>query len=123
MTCLYFCGIIEQGEGIGEFMYTKDTLCLSCSKSLLGCSWSKDFIPVGGWKAKPTKNRSGYDSFFVQECPLYEYDGLCLRCKNFDSNCENPMNWYKKCKNFRGSQGFGDCSGFVNKYKNQYLED
>lgn len=100
-------------------MYKKDTLCLSCRKSLLECSWSKDFVPVEGWEAVAVKNKSGYDTFFIKNCPLYEYDGLCLRCIRYDENFDTPEVWYKICPYFRGSQGYGDCSGYKNKYKNK----
>ena len=62
-------------------------LCWDCQKACGGCSWSRDFTPVPGWKAKPTKiisyttNGSGrratkkkfyIDSFAVYECPEFE---------------------------------------------------
>ena len=60
-------------------MHTKkhDTLCWQCEKAGGKCSWSKDFTPVEGWKAVPTKvkaaERKGYiDSFDVYECPEFE---------------------------------------------------
>lgn len=54
------------------------TLCWECDKACGRCSWSKDFTPVEGWKAIPTKirkrdNNYGYmDSFIVLECPEFE---------------------------------------------------
>lgn len=64
----------------------KDSLCWKCKNALKGCSWSKDFIPVPGWKARPTviyypksvnnKIVRGIDkSYHVESCPQYEYDG------------------------------------------------
>lgn len=61
-------------------MYTKkhDTLCWQCEKAGGNCSWSKNFTPVEGWKAIPTKiklleREKGYiDSFDVYECPEFE---------------------------------------------------
>lgn len=56
----------------------KRTLCLICQKAGGNCSWSKDFTPVEGWNAKPTKIRcreqkTGYiDSYHVIECPEFE---------------------------------------------------
>lgn len=44
-----------------------DTLCWSCKNYYNGCSWSKSFEPVEGWKAKKTK--MGY---LVLECPKFE---------------------------------------------------
>ena len=44
-----------------------DTLCWGCEKACGGCSWSKKFVPVEGWKAIPTEK-----SFDVYECPEFE---------------------------------------------------
>ena len=59
-----------------------NTLCWNCEKACKKCSWSKNFIPVPGWKAIPTKISCGYkykkkdphivDSFDVYECPEFE---------------------------------------------------
>lgn len=56
----------------------KQTLCWTCQNAVLGCSWSKHFEPVKGWKAKPTKiklattKKSPYtDSYIVIKCPEY----------------------------------------------------
>lgn len=61
-----------------------DTLCWGCEKACGRCSWSKNFVPVPGWKAIPTKifqytrgqggNHYRYhtDSFDVYECPEFE---------------------------------------------------
>ena len=60
----------------------KDTLCWECEKAGGKCSWSKNFTPVEGWNAIPTKISCGYkkngtephfiDSFQVLECPEFE---------------------------------------------------
>ena len=54
-------------------------LCCYCKKFGGGCSWSRKFEPVEGWKAVPTiikaRNRNGkYDihSYKITECPQYE---------------------------------------------------
>lgn len=59
-------------------------LCWDCNKACGGCSWSRDFTPVHGWKAEPTKiisytssgvgkkRRFYVDSFAVYECPEFE---------------------------------------------------
>lgn len=54
-------------------------LCWDCEKACGRCSWSKNFTPVPGWKAIPTKiqadNHSKYthvDSFDIYECPEFE---------------------------------------------------
>ncbi len=56
----------------------QDTLCWHCAKAIKKCPWSKNFKPVKGWDAIPTKIRIGYnedvDSFFVRDCPLFEAD-------------------------------------------------
>lgn len=56
-----------------------DTLCWLCEKAGGKCSWSKDFTPVEGWEAKPTKVKADsasqhqyIDSFIVYECPEFE---------------------------------------------------
>lgn len=59
-------------------------LCWDCEKACGRCSWSRDFIPVPGWKATPTKlnverNRI-VDSYEVHECPEFEI----LNIKNED---------------------------------------
>ena len=59
-----------------------DTLCWNCSRSINGCCWARDFKPVPGWKAKPTKIKGFYeagkittvDSFHVIECPEFKDD-------------------------------------------------
>lgn len=56
----------------------KQTLCWICAKAGGNCSWSKNFTPVEGWNAKPTKIRcreqeTGYlDSYNVKECPEFK---------------------------------------------------
>lgn len=57
-----------------------ETLCWTCKKATGGCSWSKSFTPIEGWKAIPTKvkindrSRRGdeTDSFDIYECPEFE---------------------------------------------------
>ena len=64
------------------------TLCWECENACGKCSWSRDFTPVEGWSAKPTKilsnttmlNEEGkivcvptfVDSFDVYDCPQFE---------------------------------------------------
>lgn len=60
------------------------TLCWTCEKACGRCSWSKDFLPVDGWSAIPTKilvlntksngvrERIFTDSFDVYYCPEFE---------------------------------------------------
>lgn len=51
--------------------------CWTCTKACGGCSWSRNFIPVPGWKAEPThipSNGDFADSYRIIECPEYEPD-------------------------------------------------
>lgn len=54
------------------------TLCWDCAKAMLGCSWSREFIPVEGWTAEPTVLHSGNagqtDSYVVHKCPEFVRD-------------------------------------------------
>lgn len=84
---------VERGLKAGECLSTKRTghsgnfksdytLCWSCAKACGGCSWSKDFKPIDGWDAIPTKIRipdddggARYvDSFKITACPQYIAD-------------------------------------------------
>lgn len=51
------------------------TKCWTCANALGGCSWSRRFKPVRGWKATPTLINTQYvggtPSFEVHECPEY----------------------------------------------------
>jgi hypothetical protein len=69
---------------VKEYVTKDSQLCWDCNKACGGCSWSRDFIPVPGWKAVPTKilqcsqNGSGKarryccDSYEIYECPEFE---------------------------------------------------
>lgn len=60
---------------------TNETLCWSCKNACGDCSWSKNFTPVEGWKAKKTKlriTRSPFEakedySYIIKSCPEYVY--------------------------------------------------
>lgn len=62
--------------------YKTFTLCWSCAKACGGCSWSREFKPIDGWDAIPTKIRipdddggARYcDSFKITACPQYVAD-------------------------------------------------
>lgn len=59
------------------------SLCQICARKIGTCSWERDFTPVPGWTAEPTRLRMStqdkdgnhipreIDSFRVLECPLY----------------------------------------------------
>ncbi len=79
-----FCGIAcrlkANKKPIKNTKKSKETLCWSCKNAVCGCSWSKDFTPVKGWKAIPTKVRGNVeinewiDSFLIVDCPKYKED-------------------------------------------------
>ena len=52
--------------------------CWNCAKCFGGCSWSRDFIPVDGWKATPTikrnTNHPDVESYQIEYCPEFEPD-------------------------------------------------
>ncbi len=55
----------------------KETLCWECKNACGKCSWSKNFVPVKGWEALPTKIKGSFesetviDSFLVINCPEF----------------------------------------------------
>lgn len=65
--------------------YAALTLCWSCRNAVpspdgeYGCSWSRKFEPVEGWKATPTvmqpsMRNQEYASYYVIDCPEYWRD-------------------------------------------------
>ena len=46
--------------------------CWTCAKAYGGCSWSRAFVPVEGWEAKPSKTHE--DGYRIKMCPEYECD-------------------------------------------------
>lgn len=54
-------------------MANKSSICWDCAKACRKCPWSKDFKPVPGWDATPTKvyvvEGKYDDSFIVNSCP------------------------------------------------------
>lgn len=59
-------------------MNLSSTLCWWCVNSVPslkhGCSWSREFVPVDGWRAdkeKRTYNIHEVDSYTVHWCPEY----------------------------------------------------
>ena len=55
----------------------KDSLCWDCKNSTCsGCSWSKEFKPVTGWKViKENKDSQTYgETYKVLSCPKFEPD-------------------------------------------------
>lgn len=58
------------------------SICGECQQKIGACSWSREFKPVPGWTATPTKvlmqscisgrtKKSYADSYDVTDCPLY----------------------------------------------------
>lgn len=57
-----------------ETYYRKETKCWTCQNCYGGCSWSREFEPVKGWKAIETNipaNGEMAASYKVIECPEY----------------------------------------------------
>lgn len=85
------------------------TLCYYCAKATTGgCSWSKKFIPVEGWKAKPTILDGGRThSFEVFRCPEFVEHELC----------KTDARWQKElidCLSFKEDQ-YGSQNGYSRK--------
>lgn len=57
---------------------TESSICWRCQNACRKCPWSKNFEPIAGWKAIPTKiyshDKIYIDSFFVKKCPLFVED-------------------------------------------------
>ena len=53
-------------------MNKANTLCWDCENCIGGCSWSKDFEPVVGWKAEAVTNSDNSDTYFVHDCPQFK---------------------------------------------------
>lgn len=55
----------------------KETLCWKCSvPGTGGCSWDREFVPVRGWIATPTRiwlnyKQTSMRSYCVKSCPLF----------------------------------------------------
>ncbi len=48
-------------------------LCWYCKKAAAGCSWSKNFTPINGWKAEKT-TVNGIDTYAISDCPEFVHD-------------------------------------------------
>lgn len=64
-----------------KYNYKKksDTLCWNCARCYGGCSWSRFFQPVKGWKARQTtikneKSNKIITSYDVEYCPIFKSD-------------------------------------------------
>ena len=56
----------------------KPTICWECSKAVLGCNWSRYFVPIEGWKAEQRLMPGGANgpilSYRVDYCPEFDRD-------------------------------------------------
>lgn len=72
--CVDDCGAVEMRRRAKK----RPTLCWSCGRFSGRCSWSANFEPVKGWKArKDILGRQYGDemvTYTVDQCPLYEKD-------------------------------------------------
>ena len=61
-------------DGVNQYQnYRMQTLCWDCANACVGCSWSRQFLPVKGWKATRTYGKT-FDSYIVHECPEFVRD-------------------------------------------------
>ena len=68
-------------------------LCFSCKNACGGCSWSRCGEPVGGWVATPTvilQNAEEKESYSIEYCPEFQYDGICSKCAKSKEYRGNP---------------------------------
>ena len=75
--------------------FLSDSLCWKCSRSTdSSCSWSRDFIPVEGWDAKPTERYSEVykTSYCVRSCPQFKaHDTRPLNDIGIEKLCDAVM--------------------------------
>ncbi len=61
---------------MGSFPQKEMSICNTCKNCVGKCSWSREFIPVEGWKADKSYIKrwdgSHYESYDVHYCPQYE---------------------------------------------------
>lgn len=66
---------MEQSRTNNKPDFHLESLCFKCGNCVDGCSWSRTFTPVDGWKAEPNYiNSDEAESYHVVECPLYVPD-------------------------------------------------
>lgn len=65
----------ECRQEASEMSSGKKSICWTCQNFAGGCSWSRYFIPIEGWEAKPIKKSGTYlPSYIVKQCPEYIKD-------------------------------------------------
>ena len=81
MTAKKFCSLNCRNKAYNKpKRKRRETLCWTCQNATGQCSWSKNFTPVEGWDAVPTKVRGNLeldewlDSYLVIDCPKYRKD-------------------------------------------------
>ena len=52
------------------------TLCWDCANACAGCEWSRNHIPVKGWKAEKSYSEEYGDCYRVIECPKFDRDSI-----------------------------------------------
>lgn len=66
---------MEQSRTNNKPDFHPESLCFKCGNCVDGCSWSRTFTPVDGWKAEPNYiNSDEAESYHVIECPQYKLD-------------------------------------------------
>lgn len=66
-------------------------ICPYCSNIYGKCSWSKDGIPVEGWKAEKHVRDGIGETYAVKSCPRFKFDGRCKKCKYGSEDAERPL--------------------------------
>lgn len=69
----------SKAASAADFKGAANELCFLCDKACGGCSWSRDFTPVAGWTATPTRINPGggaapTSSYHIEDCP--EFSGV-----------------------------------------------
>ena len=87
------------------------TLCWVCQNCFGDCSWSREYIPVEGWKARATTVQRQYrgnpESYLVLSCPEFIPEAhLCNRCANKRGCTFSPLRAGK-------SRFVADCAKFA----------
>lgn len=94
-------------------------ICSVCAKAAGQCSWSKNFTPVFGWQAKKTlirhivngKRDLDIESYKIDYCPEFLYDGMCYRCNHCPQEFRHDENYANRCNLFRNGNG-GICANW-----------
>lgn len=66
-------------------------ICPFCSNIYNKCSWSKEGIPVAGWKAEKHVRDGIGETYAVKSCPRFKFDGRCKKCEYGSEDAERPL--------------------------------